>query len=104
MTDKLPPLSTPIVLPSQPSYTLPVAVASQHVVRKQEVEEEPYTIKCICGFADDDGYTIFCEKCDTWQHIECYYPNQVDDAVRDDFAHSCVECQPRILDRQQAIQ
>lgn len=102
--DKLPPLSTPIVLPSQPSFTLPIATAPQYAVRKQEVEEEPYTIKCICGFADDDGYTIYCEKCDTWQHIECYYPNQVDDAVRDDFAHSCVECQPRVLAVQQAIQ
>ncbi|KAK3390531.1 hypothetical protein B0H63DRAFT_118484 [Podospora didyma] len=105
MTDKLPPLSTQIVPPSQTPLFLPTAVTVRDASRKQEtVEEEPYTIKCICNFADDDGNTIYCEKCDTWQHIECYYPNNVEDALREDFAHSCVECEPRSLDRQQAIQ
>ncbi|KAK1759291.1 SET domain-containing protein 3 [Echria macrotheca] len=104
MTDRLPPLSTPIVPPSQTSHTLLVAPA-QHVVREhQTVEEEPYTIKCICGFADDDGNTIYCEKCDTWQHIECYYPHNLEDAVREDFNHSCIDCDPRPLDRQQAVE
>jgi len=105
MTDKLPPLSTQIVPPSHTSHSLLAAVIPQYVARKQEtVEEEPYTIKCICGFADDDGNTIYCEKCDTWQHIECYYPNNVEDAIREDFNHSCADCEPRTLDRQQAIE
>ncbi|KAK4038253.1 hypothetical protein C8A01DRAFT_17649 [Parachaetomium inaequale] len=104
MTDKLPPLSTPIALPSQPAFSLPSAVSARDVPRKQEiVEEEPYTIRCICGFADDDGNTIYCETCDTWQHIECYYPDNIEDALRPNFAHSCAECEPRSLDRQQAI-
>ncbi|KAK3353165.1 hypothetical protein B0T25DRAFT_203441 [Lasiosphaeria hispida] len=104
MTDKLPPLSTPIV-PSQHSNSLPALAPAQHVGRKQEtVEEEPYTIKCICGFADDDGNTIYCERCDTWQHIECYYPNNIEDALTVDFAHSCVDCEPRSLDRQKAAE
>ncbi|KAK4233175.1 hypothetical protein C8A03DRAFT_39138 [Achaetomium macrosporum] len=105
MTDKLPPLSTPIALPSQPAFSLPSAVPDRDVARNQEtVDEEPYTIKCICNFADDDGNTIFCETCETWQHIECYYPDSVEDALRADFTHSCVECEPRSLDRQQAIE
>ncbi|KAK0718140.1 hypothetical protein B0T26DRAFT_601495, partial [Lasiosphaeria miniovina] len=105
MTDKLPPLSTPIVPPSQPPFSLPAVVTVRDVSRKQEtVEEEPYTIKCICDFPDDDGNTIYCEKCDTWQHIECYYPDNIEDALREDFSHSCAECQPRSLDRQQAIE
>ncbi len=104
MTDKLPPLSTPIVLPSQPAFSLAGAVPARDVAPKQETaEEEPYTIKCICNFPDDDGNTIFCETCETWQHIECYYPDNMDDALRPNFSHSCVECQPRHLDRQQAI-
>ena len=104
MTDKLPPLSTPIALPSQPTFSLASAVSSRDAPRKQEtVEEEPYTIKCICDFADDDGNTIYCETCDTWQHIECYYPDTIDDALSPNFAHSCAECEPRTLDRQQAI-
>jgi uncharacterized protein len=105
MTDKLPPLSTPIVPPSQTSHVLPPATTVLHVVRKQEtVEEEPYTIKCICGYSDDDGNTIYCENCDTWQHIECYYPNNAEEAVRDEFSHACADCEPRSLDRQQAIE
>ncbi|KAK5660393.1 hypothetical protein OQA88_12936 [Cercophora sp. LCS_1] len=106
MTDKLPPLSTPIVPPSQTSHSLSAAVTlQQHAARKQEsVEEEPYTIKCICGFADDDGNTIYCEKCETWQHIECYYPDNVEDAIREDFNHSCADCEPRPLNRQRAIE
>ncbi|KAH6635564.1 hypothetical protein B0J18DRAFT_51657 [Chaetomium sp. MPI-SDFR-AT-0129] len=103
MTDKPPPLPTPLVVPSQPTLSLPSAV-SRDVTRKQETaDEEPYTIKCICGFPDDDGNTIYCETCDTWQHIECYYPNSVEDALRPTFAHSCVECEPRLLNHEQAI-
>lgn len=105
MTDRLPPLSTPIVPPSQTTFPLASVVAARDVARKQEtVEEEPYTIKCICNFTDDDGNTIFCETCETWQHIECYYPDNVEDALRADFAHSCAECEPRLLNRQQAIE
>ncbi|KAK3687535.1 hypothetical protein B0T22DRAFT_131208 [Podospora appendiculata] len=105
MTDKLPPLSTPIVPPRQTLFSLPTAAPVQEAPRRQEItEEEPYTIKCICNFTDDDGNTILCEKCDTWQHIECYYPDNVEDALREDFAHFCTDCKPRALDRQQAIE
>jgi hypothetical protein len=62
------------------------------------VEEEPYIINCICGFNGDDGNTIYCEKCDTWQHIACFYPDNQDQACREDFTHSCAECLPRFLD------
>lgn len=60
-------------------------------------EEEPYTIKCICTFEDDDGNTVFCEGCETWQHIECYYEGQAVPEV-----HNCVDCEPRRLDGQKA--
>lgn len=70
----------------------------------EAVEEEPYTIKCICNFSDDDGNTIYCETCDTWQHIDCFYPDNREEAIREDFSHSCAECNPRPLDRQKAIE
>ncbi|KAK5954890.1 SET domain-containing protein 3 [Knufia fluminis] len=54
------------------------------------VDEEEYTIKCICGYNDDDGNTVFCEKCDTWQHIECYYHGK---KVPD--VHFCTDCAPK---------
>ncbi|KAL4931291.1 putative PHD finger and SET domain protein [Aspergillus undulatus] len=62
-------------------------------------EEEPYTIKCICAFEDDDGNTVFCEGCETWQHIECYYhARDVPDV------HNCVDCEPRHLDGRRATE
>lgn len=106
MTDKLPPLATQLVTPSQTAFLAPssVSVHEPPELKKQETaeEEEHNTIKCICDFSDDDGQTIFCETCLTWQHIACYYPGHIEDALREDFSHSCVDCRPRALDAQQA--
>ncbi|KAL3488681.1 hypothetical protein BJX62DRAFT_171107 [Aspergillus germanicus] len=62
-------------------------------------DEEPYTIKCICAFEDDDGNTVFCERCETWQHIDCYYHGRVVPEV-----HNCVDCEPRHLDARRATE
>ncbi|KAF2763144.1 hypothetical protein EJ05DRAFT_27524 [Pseudovirgaria hyperparasitica] len=61
----------------------------------QDVQDtqESYTIKCICGFEDDDGNTVLCEKCNSWQHIACYYGT---DKVPE--VHECNDCLPRKLD------
>ncbi|KAH7374095.1 hypothetical protein BKA64DRAFT_649117 [Cadophora sp. MPI-SDFR-AT-0126] len=77
-------------------------IQSLEIAKEASDEEEPYTIKCICDFYEDDGNTIYCETCDTWQHIECFYPGRVEEASRDDFEHSCADCKPRPLDRRQA--
>lgn len=106
MTDNPIPLSTQPAVPSQISRPPPQGSTGKDDVgqKVETVEEEPYTIKCICNFSDDDGYTIYCETCDTWQHIECFYPDNREEAMREDFAHSCAECQPRPLDRLKAIE
>ncbi|KAI9821254.1 MAG: hypothetical protein M1827_003990 [Pycnora praestabilis] len=62
-------------------------------------EAEPYTIKCICTFSEDDGSTVFCEECETWQHIDCYYPTKKVPEV-----HNCVDCEPRPLDPRRATE
>ncbi|KIW95320.1 uncharacterized protein Z519_03904 [Cladophialophora bantiana CBS 173.52] len=62
-------------------------------------EEEEYTIKCICIYADDDGNTVYCPKCDTWQHIECYYHGK---KVPEE--HFCADCSPRDLDAKKATE
>lgn len=59
--------------------------------------EESSTIRCICGFADDDGNTVLCEKCNTWQHILCYYDGS---PVPD--VHLCTDCLPRPIDSKSA--
>ncbi|KAK1253065.1 hypothetical protein MKX08_004252 [Trichoderma sp. CBMAI-0020] len=102
----IPPLSTQAAVPSPANHLAPVGPAApDHVAHKIEApEEEPYTIKCICNFSDDDGNTIYCETCDTWQHIDCFYPENREEAIREDFSHSCADCQPRPLNRQKAIE
>ncbi|KAF1834023.1 hypothetical protein BDW02DRAFT_647911 [Decorospora gaudefroyi] len=61
-------------------------------------QEESSTIKCICGYADDDGNTVLCEKCDTWQHIVCYYES----AQHVPDVHECADCSPRFIDSKSA--
>ena len=71
-------------------------------------EVEDYIIKCICGFREDDGNTVYCDLCDTWQHTECYYidkhgnvPTKEELEVID---HFCADCQPRSLNAKAAIE
>ena len=64
-------------------------------------DEDNSTIRCFCGIADDDGNTVLCELCNTWQHILCYYP-EGNDTVPDE--HICVDCKPRPVDRRAAYE
>lgn len=71
-------------------------------------EVEDYIIKCICGFREDDGNTVYCDPCDTWQHTECYYidkhgnvPSKEELEVID---HFCADCQPRSLNAKGAVE
>ncbi|KAG8167120.1 hypothetical protein KVR01_002809 [Diaporthe batatas] len=90
MTENLPPLLT---------------VASDKPEKARPQEDEGI-IKCICNFAHDDGATVFCEKCNTWQHIDCYYHplGEAEKVKQEDFDHSCADCNPRILDKHQAME
>ena len=58
----------------------------------QEYVEKVYTIKCVCSSLKDDGSTVFCEECTTWQHIKCYYSVQRVPAI-----HYCTECEQSLL-------
>ncbi|CAG8467410.1 6700_t:CDS:2 [Funneliformis caledonium] len=48
--------------------------------------EDTEEIKCICDNSDDDGYTIQCDYCFTWQHVGCM---RVDPKVEDYKCHIC---------------
>ena len=89
----------PLPQPSPVTATALQPVVNGSPSEPHAPEDEEYTIKCICTYADDDGSTVFCEKCETWQHIVCYYPdNDVPEF------HYCVDCQPRSLDGQSATE
>lgn len=91
--------------------TLPPIAQSQHasnsphthnfessLVAADSGAEEPYTIKCICKDTHADTETICCDKCETWQHFQCYYDGDFAAAAADDFPHECVDCHPRFID------
>jgi hypothetical protein len=91
----------------------PFALAADHVSAAADLaqadgaavddDEEPYTLTCICGISEDDGSTIQCERCDSWQHINCYYPDLPPFAASEaDFHHTCADCKPRQFDRPRA--
>lgn len=55
-------------------------------------------IQCICGFHHDDGFTIACDQCDTWQHGYCVDIDR--DAVPEKY--ECPNCRPRPVDIRRA--
>ena len=86
-------------------FEVPRAVVNHST--SQIKEEEDYIIKCFCGFRVDDGNTVLCDRCDTWQHIECYYYEHYRNGKAPDvssFDHTCVDCLPRVYDKKSAIE
>lgn len=80
--------SNPLVHP------LGVRTAPEEHEYSFNANEADDTIECICGFPDDDGNTVLCETCNTWQHIVCYWRSA--EKVPD--VHECVNCSPRPVD------
>ncbi len=85
----------PVAAPSIASPTLNGGLSDAVM----QDDNEDYTIKCICSYGDDDGSTVFCDKCDTWQHIICYYQGKKVPEV-----HFCADCDPRQLDAKRATE
>ncbi|KAG0649133.1 Inactive histone-lysine N-methyltransferase 2E [Hyphodiscus hymeniophilus] len=107
MTETPDPNSTQIATPLQTVFHSTPSISGNDAPSATEpVDENPddYTIKCICDWSEDDGNTIYCETCNTWQHIECFYPGRAEETSHPDFAHSCADCKPRPLDRRRAIE
>lgn len=95
--------TVPAVEPLSILYTPPTAsIRANSLPNGVTVEEEEdYTIKCICGYDEDDGRTIYCESCDTWQHVECYYHRK--DVPGEEEDHTCIDCDPgKVVDVRRA--
>jgi hypothetical protein len=55
-------------------------------------------IQCVCEFTEDDGYTICCDKCETWQHIACMQLQEDNLPSK----YLCSNCLPRSIDTRRA--
>ncbi|KNE66827.1 hypothetical protein AMAG_11310 [Allomyces macrogynus ATCC 38327] len=60
--------------------------------------EDTGEIRCICGYTDDDGYTIQCDRCLVWQHASCVGIHRDNEPEH----YYCDRCQPRELDVRKA--
>ncbi|KAJ3196586.1 hypothetical protein HK101_008378 [Irineochytrium annulatum] len=61
---------------------------------QQEDVEEEGVIRCLCGYDEDDGYTIQCDRCKVWQHLACLGIES--SKIPDEYL--CEECDPRAVD------
>lgn len=68
----------------------------------ESTQEDDGQISCICGYADDDGYTVACDLCNRWQHQLCYYPQYDDGGLPQDLQHYCIDCRFRPIDKDRA--
>ncbi|KAL8656992.1 MAG: hypothetical protein Q9226_002363 [Calogaya cf. arnoldii] len=82
---------------------LPLTITPDDATHALPEQEKDYPIKCICGFHDDDGNTVFCDRCKTWQHTECYYFENGEVLDVSNIDHLCANCKPRQLDVRGAI-
>ncbi|KAF8541311.1 hypothetical protein BDD12DRAFT_878888 [Trichophaea hybrida] len=55
-------------------------------------------IQCICEYDEDDGYTICCDACGTWQHIACMQLREGELPEK----YLCSNCLPRPVDARKA--
>lgn len=63
------------------------------------VDPDAGIISCVCGYEDDDGFTIQCDHCNRWQHAVCMGIDDIDDAPEQ---FRCNVCQPRRIDAKRA--
>lgn len=66
----------------------------------QQPVAESDSIRCICGYSDDDGFSVACDICSRWVHGACfsmYNDREVPDKWR------CWVCEPRRVDRERAV-
>jgi len=84
-------------IPSTPGPSQPPSLANS-TTTPEDVADISGVIDCICEISDDDGFTICCDKCDTWQHLVCVELDKDNVPA----TYFCPKCFPRSLDVQKA--
>ncbi|SCU78799.1 LAME_0A05864g1_1 [Lachancea meyersii CBS 8951] len=85
--------------PAETSSIKPNGTHDWPVPATYVVDPDAGVITCICGFDDDDGFTIQCDHCNRWQHAVCYGIRDIETAPDD---HLCCACHPRKVDAKRA--
>ncbi|KAK6442258.1 SET domain-containing protein 3 [Oleoguttula sp. CCFEE 5521] len=77
-----------------PNGVVPHPEYSHRSAQPTESTGDDEAINCFCGNNEDDGNTVQCDGCNTWQHISCYYPHFGNSSL-DDLSHWCEDCRPQ---------
>ncbi|KAI5792728.1 hypothetical protein FPQ18DRAFT_258866 [Pyronema domesticum] len=83
-------------VPSPPG--LQQLVSNSTSAQIHETGDSNGVIQCICECPEDDGYTIQCDGCSSWQHIACMQVPSEELSSK----YSCSICMPRPVDVKRA--
>ncbi|KAG0637349.1 hypothetical protein HOY80DRAFT_924466 [Tuber brumale] len=87
-------------IPSTPGPSQPPSLANSSTT-PEDAADTSGEIDCICEISDDDGFTICCDKCDTWQHLVCVQLN-VGNVPTTYYCPRCDPCSLDVMDVQKA--
>ncbi|KAG0258448.1 hypothetical protein BGZ95_004982, partial [Linnemannia exigua] len=93
-------LSSTTISSTTTNHNLTTAIADDDEESGDNDDEDAGIIRCICGFTDDDGFTIQCENCFVWQHAVCVGISHSN--VPDKYL--CELCSPRPMDKKRAAE
>ncbi|KAJ3846474.1 Le.MFB1 [Lentinula lateritia] len=92
--------------PQSPTPTIRTSASNIPTKRKHPstldgrpaLDEDSESIRCICGFSVDDGWSVGCDGCGRWVHGVCFGFEAKDKENLPDHWW-CWECDPSLLER-----
>ncbi|KAF8824908.1 hypothetical protein HHX47_DHR7000471 [Lentinula edodes] len=92
--------------PQSPTPTIRTSASTIPTKRKHPstldgrpaLDEDSESIRCICGFSVDDGWSVGCDGCGRWVHGVCFGFEAKDKENLPDHWW-CWECDPSLLER-----
>ena len=65
---------------------------------EQAPDENEEVVRCRCRLFDDEGLMVQCERCETWQHSDCFGPEKSKIALEAEH-YICHACAGEVLHR-----